>query len=106
MVASGFSLANTVLPATSTSQPAAYTSAALASVMPPSISITAREPAAVDLPAELGHFLGRSFDERLSAESRLHAHHEHQIEFVQVGRDGRDGRLRLDRHPGLGAGPF
>ena len=44
MVASGFSLANTVLPATSTSQPAAYTSAALASVMPPSISITAREP--------------------------------------------------------------
>ena len=65
MVASGFSLANTVLPAT---QHLAACGVHLGRVGERDAAVDldhGPRAAAVDLPAELGHFLGRSFDERL-----------------------------------------
>ena len=65
--------------------------------MPPSISISTAKPARVDLLARGAHLVEHLGDERLTAETGVHAHDEQQIDVAEVRLDRVVGRLGLER---------
>ncbi len=88
--AAGSAAPNTALPATRTSAPASTHSGAVAASTPPSTSSRKCRPRVFPLCLEPAQLVQRRGHELLPAEAGLHAHHQHQIQLVQV----RGQRLR------------
>ena len=63
-------------------RPAATTRAAFAASMPPSISMSALAPRAVEQLADRPHFRLAARDKGLAAEAGVHRHHQHVVEVA------------------------
>ena len=78
------------------STPAAAASAAVSTLMPPSISISqARPRASISLPHRR-HLVEHLGDERLTAPPGVHAHHQQEVDLVEVRHHRVDRRRRVE----------
>ena len=91
------------VPDTRMSTPASAARCALSILMPPSISISHARPRASIGGARGAHLVEDLGNERLTAEPGLHAHHEQQVELVEIRLDRCEGGLGLERETGLHA---